>query len=136
LGTSLEDRPRYTPSSIFETFPFPYPPGQEDQSDPQVQAIAEAARELVQARDEWLAGNGPPELPIDKRTLTNLYNRRPDWLAEAHRRLDAAVLDAYGWPHALSDDEILARLLALNLERAARQGAVAVATVEDNADEE
>jgi hypothetical protein len=51
--------------------------------------------------------------------LTNLYNRRPDWLEAAHRRLDATVLAAYGWPEALSDDEILARLLALNLERAA-----------------
>lgn len=35
-----------------------------------------------------------------------------------HRALDAAVLDAYGWPHDLSDEDILARLLALNLERA------------------
>jgi len=36
----------------------------------------------------------------------------------AHRKLDEAVLDAYGWPHDLSDEEILARLLALNLDRA------------------
>ena len=33
LGTSLEDRPRYTPSTCFETFPFPYPPGTERQDD-------------------------------------------------------------------------------------------------------
>jgi len=54
---------------------------------------------------------------------------------EAHRRLDTAVFDAYGWPHDLTDDEILARLLALNLERAAGRGEVAVAEVrgrEDN----
>jgi len=58
--------------------------------------------------------------------LTNLYNERPTWLDLAHRKLDEAVFDAYGWPHdpsassgqALSDEEILARLLALNLERA------------------
>jgi hypothetical protein len=31
-----------------------------------------------------------------------------------HRKLDKAVLDAYGWPHDLSDEEILKRLLALN----------------------
>ena len=43
----------------------------------------------------------------------------PAWLELAHRKLDAAVFDAYGWPHDLSDDEILARLLGLNLERAA-----------------
>jgi hypothetical protein len=87
-----------------------------------VQAIAEAARELVRQRDEWLAGKRVPDLPLEKRTLTNLYNRRPDWLDQAHRRLDAAVFDAYGWPHDLSDDEILERLLKLNLERAAGQG--------------
>ncbi len=53
------------------------------------------------------------------RTLTTLYNRRPDWLAQAHAALDRAVLDAYGWPHDIPDDEILARLLARNAERAA-----------------
>ncbi len=55
---------------------------------------------------------------MQKRTLTNLYNTRPDWLAAAHRRLDAAVFAAYGWPEDLADEEILARLLALNLARA------------------
>ena len=42
-------------------------------------------------------------------------------LANAHRRLDEAVFAAYGWPADLSDDEILTRLLALNLERAGRR---------------
>jgi hypothetical protein len=61
---------------------------------------------------------------LTKRTLTNLYNQRPTWLDNAHRRLEEAVFAAYGWPADLSDDEILARLLALNLERAAGQEAV------------
>lgn len=52
-----------------------------------------------------------------KRTLTNLYNARPTWLANAHARLDAAVFAAYGWPPDLPDEEILENLLALNLER-------------------
>ena len=52
---------------------------------------------------------------LAKRTLTNLYNQRPAWLANAHRRLDEAVFAAYGWPPDLTDDEILARLLELNL---------------------
>ena len=43
------------------------------------------------------------------------------WLDNAHRRLDAAVFAAYGWPATLSDEEILARLLALNLARAGGQ---------------
>ena len=58
-------------------------------------------------------GKRPPA-----RTLTNLYNARPTWLDNAHRKLDAAVFAAYGWPATLSDEEILARLLALNLARA------------------
>ena len=117
-GTSLEDRPRYTPTTTFETFPFPWPPGQEPTGDPRAQAIVEAARELVEKRDRWLNPEGATERELNRRTLTNLYNRRPTWLDLAHRRLDEAVLDAYGWPHDLSDEEILERLLALNLERA------------------
>jgi hypothetical protein len=53
-----------------------------------------------------------------KRTLTNLYNARPTWLELAHKKLDEAVFAAYGWPNDVSDEEILERLLALNLERA------------------
>lgn len=128
-------RPTYNNSTCFETFSFPWPPGKEDQADPRVQAIAEAARELVHLRDEWLNPPRLPEAELKQRTLTNLYNKRPDWLDQAHKRLDAAVFDAYGWPHDLSDDEILARLLALNLERAAGQGKVAVAAgVEEEAE--
>jgi hypothetical protein len=54
-----------------------------------------------------------------KRTLTNLYNERPAWLDHAHRDLDAAVAAAYGWPAGLAEEDALARLLALNRERAA-----------------
>ena len=59
---------------------------------------------------------------LKKRTLTNLYNQRPAWLADAHVALDAAVAAAYGWADyspAMTNNEILARLLALNQERAA-----------------
>ena len=55
---------------------------------------------------------------LKARTLTNLYNARPSWLDMAHRRLDAAVAAAYGWPSDLSDDAVLERLFALNQERA------------------
>lgn len=54
---------------------------------------------------------------LAKRTLTNLYNERPAWLDNAHRRLDEAVFAAYDWPADLTDDEILAELLELNLAR-------------------
>ena len=154
LGTRLETRPRYTPSTCFETFPFPVP------TEDEHAAISDAACELDRLRNNWLnplewtrtetltfpgSVDGPwaryiqdpdahgigtvryPRLvPKDedaakalaKRTLTNLYNERPTWLDLAHKKLDAAVFDAYGWPADLSDDDLLARLLALNLERA------------------
>ena len=52
---------------------------------------------------------------LKKRTLTNLYNARPQWLADAHAALDAAVAAAYGWPAGISQDDALRELLALNL---------------------
>jgi hypothetical protein len=58
---------------------------------------------------------------LKKRTLTNLYNERPAWLDLAHQKLDAAVAAAYGWPPDLTDEQILEKLLALNLERAAEE---------------
>ncbi len=111
----------YTSGTTFETFPFPWPPGKEKKSSPLVKAIAEAARELVRLRDNWL--NPPDAAPeaLAKLTLTNLYNKRPAWLENAHRKLDEAVFAAYGWPATLTDAELLERLLALNRERAAAQ---------------
>jgi hypothetical protein len=44
------------------------------------------------------------------------------------------VLDAYGWPHDLSDEDILARLLALNLARAKTQGAPALPLLAEDGD--
>jgi hypothetical protein len=86
-----------------------------------VKAIAGAARELVHLRDAWLNPPGITPEKLKNRTLTNLYNQRPEWLANAHRTLDEAVFAAYGWPPNLAKEEILARLLALNHERAAAQ---------------
>ena len=154
LGTRLETRPRYTPTTCFETFAFPRPT--EEQKEP----IAAAAKELNDLRERWL---NPPEWTreeilefpgtvdgpwkrfvhdpdghglgtiryprlvakdddcaarLKKRTLTNLYNHRPTWLDLVHQKLDEAVFAAYGWPPELTDEEILEKLLELNLERA------------------
>jgi type II restriction/modification system DNA methylase subunit YeeA len=143
LGTSLEDRPRYTPTTTFETFPFPEGltpnlPADSYKNDPRARAIADAAKDLNAKREAWL---NPPDLvdrvpevvpgypdmlipksdaaaaELRRRTLTNLYNARPTWLDMAHKKLDAAVADAYGWPSDLSDEEILKRLFDLNQER-------------------
>lgn len=144
LGTSLEDRPRYTSSTTFGTFPFPDGltpniPAAQYASDPRAVAIAEAARRLNELRENWLnppdlvrrgpevvAGYPDRILPVNaeaaailrNRTLTKLYNERPAWLDNAHRALDAAVAAAYGWPADISDDGALARLFALNQARA------------------
>jgi hypothetical protein len=116
LGTQFESRPQYTPTTSFETFPFPQPTPQQEA------AIAAAAEALNRLREGWL--NPAPadglelsETELKKRTLTNLYNQRPTWLVNAHAALDAAVFDAYGWPDQIPDSEILARLLELNLQR-------------------
>jgi len=148
LCSALEDRPRYTPSTIFETFPFPPGltpnlPAASYADNPHARAIAAAAQALVAKRDHWL---NPPELvtrtpevvpgfpdrllprgapaakTLGKRTLTALYNTRGTpagaWLDGLHATLDAAVAAAYGWPANLPDAEVLTRLLALNASRA------------------
>ena len=116
VGSQLEDRPTYTPTTCFETFPFPEP------DEEQREAIAQAAARLNELREGWL--NPQDRMQTDdlkRRTLTNLYNYQPTWLTNAHTALDAAVASAYGWPDNLADAEILERLLALNLQRAAAQ---------------
>lgn len=45
---------------------------------------------------------------LKNRTLTNLYNERPAWLANARRRWD----EAYGWPADMSNNELLAGWIA------------------------
>ena len=162
--------PRYTPTTCFETFPFPAGLSPADTAHQQtetlpdgavipvltstlVRTVAEkiacAAHSLNELRENWL---NPPEwtqrLPeviplgmtttpypdrivaklghekdLAERTLTKLYNQRPAWLDAAHKALDTAVAAAYGWADysaEMSDEEILKRLLALNLHRAER----------------
>jgi type II restriction/modification system DNA methylase subunit YeeA len=113
-GTQLrevESGFRYTPSTTFETFPFPLP------SKKQTAEIAAAAKSIHELREGWLNPPSLADAELKKRTLTNLYNARPAWLVQAHERLDRAVLDAYGWTGDISDEDLLARLLTLNLER-------------------
>jgi type II restriction/modification system DNA methylase subunit YeeA len=104
----------YTPTTCFETFPFP------DPNKEQRVRVGEAARCLVELRDGWLNPPGLAAEELAKRTLTNLYNQRPTWLTNAHSDLDSNVIEAYGWPVELSDDLMLAYLLATNNERAER----------------
>jgi hypothetical protein len=183
-GSTLEDRPRYTPTTCFETFPFPDKLTPADTAHQQTESvdgvlipaqltdtpthktrsiainIAKAAAHLVQTRDNWLnppewvewvqspeeAAAGFPkraiakpghEAELKKKTLTNLYNTRPAWLSMAHEAIDKAVAAAYGWSDytpAMSDDEILKRLLALNLSRASSNDTAAALNEKDQDD--
>ncbi|MEY4755152.1 MAG: hypothetical protein RJA34_50 [Pseudomonadota bacterium] len=107
-------------------------------------SIAQAAKRLDDLRQNWLnppewTQTVPEVVPLGlsaspypdrivarpgfekqlaERTLTKLYNQRPAWLSQAHAALDAAVAAAYGWADytpAMPDDEILKRLLTLNM---------------------
>jgi len=69
--------------------------------------------------DRILVKDAQAAVTLRTRTLTNLYNQRPQWLADAHRDLDAAVAAAYGWPADISEEDALAKLLEMNLARTA-----------------
>jgi type II restriction/modification system DNA methylase subunit YeeA len=214
-GTQLREKVsgfRYTPTTCFETFPFPFPDDLQPPTPPVVKTqpkpkesepdrtyaenlaaknyymgkeesppygvshrtpynlqddVAAAAKDLNELRENWL---NPPEWTVEEilefpgsadgpwsrfvvkpdkngigtvryprleprdadcaaklkeRTLTKLYNERPTWLGLAHKKLDAAVAAAYGWAADLSDEAVLEKLLALNLERAAAEAKAA-----------
>ena len=144
LGTEIGkgNDPRYTPTTTFETFPFPdgLSPNiaaSHYADDASAAAIADASRHLTELRDRWLNPADwvnwtevHPNFPrhpvprdddaaaeLKRRTLTRLYNTSPQWLLDAHAHLDAAVAAAYGWDPAISDDDALRELLALNAAR-------------------
>lgn len=136
--------PRYTPSTTFETFPFPKglepnKSADDHNKNSNAKKIADAGRKLNELRENWLnptgltkvipdviagfphrivAADKAAEKILAKRTLTNLYNDMPTWLQNAHKELDAAIADAYGWPHDLTEEEILEKLFGLNQQRA------------------
>lgn len=119
-GTQLREAEsgfRYTPSTTFETFPFPK--GEQAQQH----AVSEAASKLHQLRSQWLNPPGQDAAFLKSRTLTSLYNDPPTWLGQLHEELDAAVAAAYGWPSDVSDDAVLETLLALNHERSSSASA-------------
>lgn len=119
MGTQLREAEsgfRYTPSTTFETFPFP------DLNDIQREAISEAANKLHHLRSQWLVPPGQDAKVLKGRTLTNLYNDPPTWLQNLHENLDDAVASGYGWSSDMSDAEILEALLELNQQRAESEG--------------
>ena len=85
---------------------------------PEIVPTAAPGEAPVKYPDRVLPKNAEAALKLKDRTLTNLYNQRPQWLASLHDALDRAVAAAYGWPEDISTEEAMARLLALNLQRA------------------
>lgn len=137
--------PTYNSAGVFETYPFPEGltpdiSAVRYQRDPRAIAISRAAKRLDELRNAWLnpgdlvqveaeiipgypdrvfARDAASDALLRERTLTNLYNSRPQWLVDAHSDLDAAVAAAYGWPVDISEEDVLAGLLELNLAREA-----------------
>jgi type II restriction/modification system DNA methylase subunit YeeA len=134
----------YTPSTTFETFPFPtgLTPNLDSsafEGHPCAARIATAARKLERLRQSWLnpvdqvtvepeviPGYPDRVLPKDeaakevlaRRTMLRLYAENPEWLIRAHAELDGAVAAAYGWPEDIAIEAALASLLELNVQRA------------------
>ena len=89
----LEERFRYTTTDCFDTFPFPWPTGEEGPA-----SVEEAGRVYYEFRAALMVRNNEG--------LTKTYNRFHDpderssdilKLRELHAAMDRAVLDAYGW---------------------------------------
>lgn len=106
-GSTLKGDPRYTNTTVFETFPWPEP------DDDRRERVAAAARAVVAERARACEG---------RRGLTQVYNLVDEGgfadLAAVHNELDRAVAAAYGWPEGVADDpyEVVPRLMRLNRE--------------------
>jgi SAM-dependent methyltransferase len=108
-SSTLEDRTRYTPNTCFETFPFPQTPSQE-----LVKKIRQTANELHEYRSQ--------QMEKKQWGITKLYNQffnePSSQLYQLHQKLDKLVMEAY---HFQADEDILEKLLTLNLELAEKE---------------
>ncbi len=106
-SSTLETRLRYTPTSVFMTFPWPDPV-----SPSQREAVAELSRAVIDRRQEICK--------LEDFGLTKLYNLVDDGayadLKKLHKQLDEAVAACYGCPKSVAQDstEIVHRLTQLN----------------------
>ena len=120
LGSSMKTDLRYTPSTCFETFPFPRP------NEAQLQAIEAAGEALYRLRSEIMLTNNQGMTQVWNR-LTDEDNTEAEIVQLRHLRdvMDRAVLGAYGWGDVDPSDKdtLLTRLRKLNQERAAEDAA-------------
>ncbi len=125
----LEDRPTYNHTESFDPFPFPSLTSQQAASLRRAGERLDAHRKARQAEHPTLtltdtynviaklrAGEG---LGAEEQRIRDMA--LADTLINIHDEIDQLTLAAYGWPDGISDDEIIARLVALNAERAAEE---------------
>ncbi|HUU01299.1 MAG TPA: DNA methyltransferase [Myxococcota bacterium] len=128
-GGTLEDRPIYNKTRCFEPFTFPKTHKKLDQ---RISALAEqidAHRKVQQSKYQNLTLTGiynvleklRNDKPLSEKEHSVHEQGLVSVLKELHDELDRAVLDAYGWPHDITAEEILERLVALNAVRAAEE---------------
>jgi len=126
LGGTLEDRPVYNKTRCFDTFPFPVCTPKQQGRIGKLAERMDAHRKTRQAIHPGLTLTGMynviealrvGRVLTDKELMIH-ENGLVSTLLALHKELDAAVAEAYGWPVDLPDEEILARLVELNAERA------------------
>ncbi|MEQ9486717.1 DNA methyltransferase [Coleofasciculus sp. F4-SAH-05] len=125
-GAQLGPTPVYPKLSCFDPFPFPNPTPEQKQKIRELGEKLDAHRKQVQAQHPDITITGMYNLLEKLRAGQPFTDKDRDYnnkalvstLKQIHDELDIAVLDAYGWHHDISDEEILERLVALNAERA------------------
>ena len=121
--------PRYTSNGTFLPFPFPVCSNSQKASISELAEQLDAHRKARQAEHPTLTLTGMYNVLAKLRSGEPLTDKERiiheqglvSVLKQIHDDLDAAVFDAYGWPHDLKDEEILQRLVDLNRERAAEE---------------
>jgi hypothetical protein len=122
----LGNDPIYSKSTCFDPFPFPDPTPEQKEKIRELGEKLDAHRKQVQAQHPDITITGMYNLLEKLRAGQPFTDKDRDYnnkalvstLKQIHDELDIAVLDAYGWHHDISDEEILERLVALNAERA------------------
>jgi len=125
-GSRLEDRPVYAKTTCFDPFAFPDPTPEQKQKIRDLGERLDAHRKKVQADHPDITITGMYNLLEKLRAGEPFTDKDRDYndralvstLKQIHDELDLAVLDAYGWPHDITDEQILENLVALNAQRA------------------
>ena len=126
--------PRYLKSACFEPFPFP------TATDSQKVRIRELAESLDAHRKRQQVQHPTLTLtdlynvveklragePLDSKELIIKEQGLASVVLSLHKQIDQAVADAYGWPHNLSEADLLARLVELNHQRHQEEASGAV----------